>query len=236
MLIIPAIDIRDGKCVRLRQGNYTEETIYGDDPVVMAQKWAAAGARALHIVDLDGAKIGQLINFEVIEKITRAVNIPIQVGGGIQSEPAIEKLLLAGVSKVIIGSLALEDEALLQKLLRTYGDQIIVSLDSKNGRLAKRGWLEATNNSLIATAQNLEKLGVKSFIYTDVLKDGTLTQPNYQGIGELLQALTVPLIVAGGVSALADIQQLKSLEVAGAIIGKALYEGRIKLPEANNAS
>jgi len=236
MLIIPAIDIRNGKCVRLRQGNYAEETIYGDDPVAMAKKWQAEEARALHIVDLDGAKTGQLTSFEVIRKITQIAKVPVQVGGGVQSVETIQKLLSVGVSKIIIGTLALEDEALLKKLLSFYADRITVSLDSKNGTLAKRGWLEESDNSLIATAQKLEKLGVKNFIYTDVLKDGTLTQPNYEGIQELLNAIGVPLIVAGGISSLADIKQLKRMKVAGVIVGKALYEGRINIKEANNVS
>jgi len=234
MIIIPAIDIRNGKCVRLRQGNYAEETIYSDDPVVMARKWLAEGARALHIVDLDGAKSGQLTNTAVIEKITQVAKVPVEVGGGIQTEETIKKLLSIGVSKVIIGTLALEDEALLKKLLSSYADQIIVSLDSKNGMLAKRGWLESTDSSLIATAQILEKLGVRCFIYTDVLKDGTLTQPNYEVIRELQEVIRIPVIVAGGVSSIASIKQLKDLNVAGVIIGKALYEGRIDLKEANN--
>src|SRR5258708_7927703 len=144
MLIIPAIDIRGGKCVRLKQGNYADETIYGDDPVVVAQKWVAEGTRALHIVDLDGARNGMLSNFEVIKKIVQNVNVPIQVGGGIQTEEAIKKLLSVGMSRVIIGTLALEDQSLLQKLLQSYTAKIIVSLDSKNGKLAKRGWLEDT--------------------------------------------------------------------------------------------
>jgi phosphoribosylformimino-5-aminoimidazole carboxamide ribotide isomerase len=236
MIIIPAIDIRNGKCVRLTQGNYSNEIIYGDDPVDMALKWQTEGARALHIVDLDGARSGQLTNFKIIEKITRIVKVPVQIGGGIQSAEAIQKLLSIGVSKVIIGTLALGDEVLLKKLLSSYADQIIVSLDSKNGLLAKRGWLESTDNNLITTAQKLEKLGVKSFIYTDVLKDGTLTQPNYEGIQELLNAIDVPLIAAGGISSIADIEQLKGMKVAGVIIGKALYEVRINIKEANNVS
>lgn len=236
MIIIPAIDIRNGKCVRLRQGNYSDETIYGEDPVVMAQKWQAEGAQALHIVDLDGARSGQLTNFEIVEKITQIANVPVQVGGGIQAEETIKKLLSIGVSKVIIGTLALEDEALLKKLLSSYADQIIVSLDSKNGVLAKRGWLEATDNSLIATAQKLEKLGVKTFIYTDVLKDGMLSKPNYAGVKELLNSIEIPLIVAGGISSILDIEQLKLMKVAGVIVGKALYEGRINIKEANNVS
>lgn len=236
MLIIPAIDIRNGQCVRLRQGDFADETIYAGDPVVVAQKWAAAGAQALHIVDLDGAKSGCLVNLEIIKAIAQQVSIPIQVGGGIQSAAMLKQLLSIGVSRVILGTLALEDEALLKRLLDIYTDQIIVSLDSKNGQLTKKGWLAATDQDLIITAQKLEKLGVKRFIYTDVLKDGTLTQPNYAGATSLLRAIGVPLIMAGGVSSIADISRLKAMKVAGVIIGKALYEGRINLQEANHVN
>lgn len=236
MLIIPAIDLRDGKYVRLKQGNYALETIYGSDPAAIAKKWQTAGAKALHVVDLDGAKTGQLVNLKAIKKIITALNIPVQVGGGVQSVIELEQLLSLGASKVIIGTLALEDEEQLVKLLANYSEKIIVSLDSKNGQLAKRGWLENSGQDLMQTAQKLEKLGVKSFIYTDVLKDGTLSQPNYEGIKSLLSVLSVPLTIAGGVSCLADIRKLAALKVAGVIIGKALLEGRINLKEANNVS
>ena len=236
MLIIPAIDLRDGKYVRLKQGNYALETIYGSDPVEISKKWQAAGAKALHVVDLDGAKTGQLVNLKAIEKIITALNIPVQVGGGVQSVAELEQLLSLGASKVIIGTLALEDEGQLRELLTSYGEKIIVSLDSKNGQLAKRGWLENSGQDLLETAIKLEKLGVKSFIYTDVLKDGTLSQPNYEGIKSLLSVLSVPLTIAGGVSCLADLRKLASLKVAGVIIGKALLEGRINIKEANNVS
>lgn len=236
MLIIPAIDLRDGKYVRLKQGNYALETIYGSDPVAIAKNWQTAGAKALHVVDLDGAKTGQLANLEAIKKIITALNIPVQVGGGVQSVTELKQLLSLGVSKVIIGTLALEDEEQLVKLLASYGEKIIVSLDSKNGQLAKRGWLENSGQELLETAVKLEKLGVKSFIYTDVLKDGTLSQPNYEGIKSLLSILSVPLTIAGGVSCLADIRKLAALKAAGVIIGKALLEGRINLKEANNVS
>lgn len=236
MLIIPAIDLRDGKYVRLKQGNYALETIYGSDPVEIAKKWQTAGAKTLHVVDLDGAKTGQLVNLKAIEKIIAVLNIPIQVGGGVQSVAELEQLLSLGASKVIIGTLALEDEEQLVKLLSRYGEKIIVSLDSKNGQLAKRGWLENSGQDLFETAIKLEKLGVKSFIYTDVLKDGTLSQPNYEGIKSLLSILSTPLTIAGGVSCLADIRELATLKVAGVIIGKALLEGRINIKEANDVS
>lgn len=236
MLIIPAIDLRDGKYVRLKQGNYALETIYGLDPVEIAKNWQAAGAKALHVVDLDGAKTGQLVNLKAIEKIITALNIPVQVGGGVQSVAELEQLLSLGASKVIIGTLALEDEEQLRELLANYGEKIIVSLDSKNGQLAKRGWLENSGQDLLETAIKLENLGVESFIYTDILKDGTLSQPNYEGIKNLLSVLSVSLTIAGGVSCLKDIKKLADLKVAGVIIGKALLEGRINIKEANDVS
>ena len=236
MIIIPAIDIRNGKCVRLKQGNFAEETIYGEDPVSMAQKWESEGAKTLHIVDLDGAKSGQLANYDVIERIVSSVSIPIQVGGGIQSEEIAAKVLAAGVKRIIIGTLALEDESIVKRLVNQYSEQIIVSLDSKNGKLAKKGWLEDTSMDLLETAQMLERLGVQQFVYTNVLKDGTLTQPDYQGIGTLLKSVKTPPIVAGGVSSIADIKKLKKMGVEGVIVGKALYEGKVDLKEANNVS
>ncbi len=236
MLIIPAIDIRNGKCVRLKQGNFSEETVYSDDPTIMAQKWTLAGAKALHIVDLDGAKSGAVENFEAVQKIMVKVTVPVQVGGGIQTLKTIEQLLSIGVSKVIIGTLAIENEDLLKQILSLYAEEVIVSLDSKNGKLAKRGWQEETSEDLMKTAQRLEQLGVKKFIYTNVLKDGTLTQPDYEGISKLLEIVKAPLIVAGGVSSITDIKKLKTMNVAGVIIGKAIYEGRIDLQEANNVS
>lgn len=235
MIVIPAIDIRNGRCVRLRQGDFTDETIYGD-PVLMAKKWESEGARLLHIVDLDGAKSGQLANFDVIDQIIANVGIPVQVGGGIQSERVVTKVLKAGANKVVIGTLALEDESTLKRLIDQYSEQIIVSLDSKNGKLAKRGWLEDTTMDLVETAKALERLGAKQFIYTNVLKDGTLTQPDYQGIGTLLKSVKTPLIVAGGISSVADIKKLKKMGVEAVIVGKALYEGKVDLKEANNVS
>jgi len=236
MLIIPAIDIRNGKCIRLRQGSFDQETIYADDPIAAARKWQLQGAKALHLVDLDGAKSGQLTNLSIIKKITEKINLPIQVGGGIQSEEIIKELLSVGVKKVIIGTLALEKEDILAKLLSNYRDQIIVSLDSRNGKLTKRGWLNETEIDLFGAARKLEKMGVKQFIYTDVTKDGTLDQPNFEVVESLLKVTNVSLTIAGGVSSVFDLKRLKALNISGVIIGKALYENKISLEEANNVS
>lgn len=234
MIIIPAIDISKGKCVRLTQGNFANETVYSDNPVVMAQKWETEGAKMLHIVDLDGAKSGQLVNFQLIKEIIKKINIPIQIGGGVQSEEDIIKMFSTGLKRIILGTMALENELLLKSLIDKYSDKIVVSLDSKNGKLQKRGWLENTEMELIKTAQKLEKLGVRRFIYTNVLRDGMLAQPDYKSIKTFMNSVSTPIIVAGGISSTADIKKLQMMGVEGVIIGKALYEGKFKIREANN--
>ena len=236
MLVIPSIDIKNGKCVRLTQGNFDQEKIYSDNPIEVAKSWQRKGAKLIHLVDLDGAKNGVLSNIEAIRDILQAVTIPLQVGGGIRDQQSVGKLLSLGVSRVILGTVVFEDEDLFKKLVNQYSSQIIVSLDVKNGVLMKNGWLESTDKNLIEAAKYLERLGVKRFIYTDVIKDGTLSSPNYGAIESLLENIYVPLIVAGGISSITDIQKLKDLGVEGVIVGKALYEGRIKLEELTNVS
>ncbi len=236
MLIIPAIDIRNGKCVRLTQGDFDQEKIYNDNPVEIAKVWQSKGAKIIHLVDLDGAKSGSLSNVNVIRDILAAVTIPIQIGGGIRNKESIDKLLALGVSRVVLGTIVFEDEELFKQLMSQYPSQIIVSLDAKNGVLMKNGWLESTDKSLIETAKYLEKLGVKRFIYTDATKDGTLTSPNYEAIKNLLENINIPVIIAGGISNVSDIQKLKDIGVEGVIVGKALYEERINLEEVTNVS
>lgn len=235
MLIIPAIDIRNGKCVRLNQGVFGSEKVYSDNPIDIAKKWEQEGANMLHIVDLDGAKKGTMVNLETVKKITKTINIPIQVGGGIRDEATIKILLASGVSGIVLGTIVLENNALLSKLLKKYGPQIIIALDTKNGNLVKRGWLENTTKSYLETAKEFEKQGVKKFIYTDVIKDGTMTEPNFKQIIKLKNTLSVPVFVGGGISSINDIKRLKSIGIEGIIIGKALYEGLINLKEAINA-
>jgi len=236
MLIIPAIDIKNGKCVRLTQGKFESEKIYSDNPVDIAKKWQEQGAKMLHIVDLDGAKSGSLANLKVIKKIVNAINIPIQVGGGIRNRKAVEKLLSIGASRVILGTLALEDDNELKNILKDFAPQVVIALDTKNGKLMKQGWLESSDKSSVTTALKLESLGVQRFIYTDIVKDGTLTEPNYKEIANLTKKIPVPVIISGGISNLNSIRQLKSIGVEGIIIGKALYEEKIDLKEAINAS
>lgn len=236
MLIIPAIDLKNGKCVRLTQGVFQSEKVYSDNPVDMAKRWEKEGAKMLHLVDLDGAKNGTMANLKTIKKIIKNVNIPVQVGGGIRDEKTIKILLDTGVSGIVLGTIALENKALLTQLLKKYSSQIIIALDTKNGNLVKRGWLGKTNKSYLQAASEFEKQGVKKFMYTDVVKDGTLTEPNYKEIIKLNKTLSVPVLIAGGISNIKDIKKLKSIGIKGVIIGKALYENRINLKEAINVS
>lgn len=236
MLIIPAIDIRNGKCVRLTQGDFESEKIYSEDPVTIARQWEKEGAKMLHIVDLDGAKNGTPSNLKAIKSIAQSIGIPIQVGGGIRNKKVVQKLLSDGVSRVILGTITLENEKELKSILKDFTSQVAVALDTKNGKLMKHGWLEDSNKTSIVTALELERLGVQTFIYTDVDKDGTLTEPNYKEIANLTKNIVVPVIASGGISTIASIKQLKSIGVEGVIIGKALYEGKIDLKEALNVS
>ncbi|MBI2338544.1 1-(5-phosphoribosyl)-5-[(5-phosphoribosylamino)methylideneamino]imidazole-4-carboxamide isomerase [Candidatus Daviesbacteria bacterium] len=235
MLIIPAIDIKNGKCVRLTQGIFQSEKVYCDNPVDMAKKWEQMGAKTLHIVDLDGAKKGVMANLNAINKIIKAISIPIQVGGGIRDEATAKILLGSGVPVIVLGTIALENKILLLKLLKKYGHRIIVALDTKNGNLVTKGWLGKTGKNCIETAKEFEKQGVEKFMYTDVIRDGTLTEPNYKEIIELAKTISSPILVGGGISSIDDIQKLKSIGIEGVIIGKALYENRIILKEAINA-
>lgn len=231
MTIIPAIDIKNGKCVRLTQGKFDAVTIYSDDPVIMAKKWENEGVKMIHIVDLDGAEKSLPVNYEAILRIRKAVKILIQVGGGICSEKTAVEFLKMGIDRIILGTIAIDDPLLLKKLLNKFSSKIIVSLDAKNGKLMKKGWLDKTQINAIDKGLELEKEGVKRIIFTDVTKDGTLTVPNFKIIKLFLSKIKVPLIAAGGISAIESLEKLNSLGVEGVIIGKALYEGKINLPE-----
>lgn len=229
MLIIPAIDIKNGKCVRLTQGKFERAVVYGNDPVEMALRWVKMGAKILHIVDLDGAKKGFPVNIEIVRRIRKQVIIPLQVGGGINTELAADELISSGVDKIILGTVAIDNPLLLKKLLNKYSKKVIVSMDAKNGKLMKRGWLEKTGIDVVEKISELEKTGVKQFIFTDVAKDGTLTIPNYKVIKLLRSKIKVPLIAAGGISTVESLRKLREMGLEGAIVGKAIYEGKIDL-------
>lgn len=236
MIIIPAIDIRNGKCVRLVQGDYTKEKVYSTDPVAVAKNWQEQGASYLHVVDLDGAKDGKLVNFEVIKKIVHDLTIPIQVGGGIRNEKAIKELLSIGVARLILGTVAIENDEETAFILKKYTSRIAVALDVKNGNVMKKGWIESSGKESLAASLKLKKLGAERFIYTDIVKDGTLTEPNYSAIAQVIKTVNVPLIASGGISTIDAIRKLKTLGAEGVIIGKAFYEGKIDFKEATRVS
>ena len=235
MIIFPAIDIKEGKVVRLLQGDFDKVQEYGQDPVTTAQHWVALGAKFLHLVDLDGAKTGVMQNKEVLLKIARSVDVPVQTGGGIRSQKDIQDLLEGGVARVILGTKVIEDTAFLRECLQAWPEKIAVSLDCHNGMVAQRGWVETSDKKATDFVQELEKLGVRCVVYTDIARDGMLTGPNFEGLQEILNVTRIPVIASGGVATVEDIQKLKALEsqgVLGAITGKAIYEGTLDLKEA----
>lgn len=232
MIILPAIDIKDGQCVRLFQGDYAQVTTYDADPVHVAQRWSDAGASWLHVVDLDGAKQGQPVNTEIIKRIRTATNMHIEVGGGMRSLAHIEQVLSLGVERIILGTVALLDRSLLQEALQRFGKRIAVGLDARDGLVAIAGWRETSQVQATTLARELAAMGVARFIYTDIARDGALTGPNLAALQEMQQATTRPLIASGGVSKLADLQALAALDVEGAIVGKAIYTGDVELASA----
>ncbi|MFD1850820.1 1-(5-phosphoribosyl)-5-[(5-phosphoribosylamino)methylideneamino]imidazole-4-carboxamide isomerase [Oceanobacillus bengalensis] len=239
MILFPAIDIRGGKCVRLTQGDYNKEKIYNDAPTEVASEWQEKGASYIHIVDLDGAKSGESINQDQIREIARKTKIPVQVGGGIRSLPIIENYISAGVERVIIGTAAIKDKAFLTEAVSKYGEKIAVSIDARNGYVATDGWTKDSTVMAIDLVKELESIGVKTIVYTDILKDGMLKGPNFEELKTINEATTMNVIASGGVSSIEDIHKLETLNLYGAIIGKALYDGTFKfealLEDDNNA-
>lgn len=233
MKLYPAIDLKDGKCVRLLQGDYNEVTVYGENPGEMAKKWERLGGDFLHIVDLDGAKAGKEINGEAIRQIVEAINIPIELGGGIRSIEDISLQLSRGVNRVILGSAAIKNRALVKEALDTFGpDKIVVGVDAKGGMVAVEGWLEVTDTSALTFCQELEKMGVQTVIYTDIAKDGMMQGPNIEETEKLVKETHLDIVASGGVSSFEDLKALEKIGVYGAIIGKAIYTGAIDLEEA----
>ena len=231
MIIYPAIDIRDGKCVRLTQGDFSKEKVYFEKPEEVARMWEKKGAKILHIVDLDGALEGRSKNIHVIKKIVKSVNIPLQLGGGIRSIQAISELINIGVDRVILGTKALQDRNMVKEALDLYGDKIVIGIDAKEGYVAIDGWTRTSNVRLTDFALDMEIMGVKSIIYTDITKDGMLQGPDFAGIAQLQDRVNIDIIASGGVRSTEDVQRLCKMKVAGVIIGKALYEGKISLEE-----
>ncbi|CAM4026741.1 1-(5-phosphoribosyl)-5-[(5-phosphoribosylamino)methylideneamino]imidazole-4-carboxamide isomerase [Bacillus wiedmannii] len=231
MEIFPAIDVKEGRCVRLYQGEFSKETVMNEDPVAQAIIFEKFGAKKLHIVDLDGAIAGESVNLLVIERICKAVRIPVQVGGGIRSLVAVEKLLSVGVDKVILGTAALYDKAFLEEAVLLYKEKIIVGIDAKNGFVATRGWLDVSEISYIDLAKQMENVGVQTIVFTDISKDGTLAGPNLEQLELLQKSVSIRLIASGGVASIQDVKKLNDMNIYGVIIGKALYEKTIDLEE-----
>jgi len=232
MEIIPAIDIRGGRCVRLYQGDYGRETVFADDPVEVARRWQDEGATRLHVVDLDGAREGSPVNAELVGRIAAAARVPVQVGGGIREMPAIRRYLDAGVDRVVLGTAAVKDRALLSQALAEHGQRIVVGVDARAGMVAVEGWEEQTQVAAAELMAERAGLGVSRFIYTDTARDGTLEGPDLRAIEGLVARAKVPVIYAGGVSRVDDLVRLASLGLEGAIVGKALYTGDVVLREA----
>jgi phosphoribosylformimino-5-aminoimidazole carboxamide ribotide isomerase len=238
MLIIPAIDLRGGKVVRLFQGKFDREKVYSSDPVKVAKHWARQGAKFLHIVDLDGASSGALKNIRVVEKIIEQVGIGIEFGGGVRSIETITKLFNLGVQRVILGTRAASDAKFLKQAWKKFGEKIIVSIDAKGGEVLTQGWNRQSAKTVLGFAEELRSIGFKQVIYTDISKDGTLSGPNISGIKELLKGARLNVIASGGVSGLKDLIKLDKLKkqgLSGVIIGKALYEGKFTLLEAQKS-
>jgi phosphoribosylformimino-5-aminoimidazole carboxamide ribotide isomerase len=235
MEVIPAIDIKNGRCVRLYQGDFSMETVYSDEPAAMALEWQSLGATRLHIVDLDGADLGTPLNLKSITRINDVVWIPLQVGGGIRRMETIEKLLKMGIDRVILGTAAVEEPELVREACRRFGQSIIIGIDVREGRVATHGWKNETELTAVEFAMSMAKLGARRFIYTDISRDGTLTEPNFIATFELVDAIRFPVIASGGISSLVHLKLLNKLGVEGAIVGKALYTGDINLKQALDA-
>lgn len=231
MQIIPAIDLRNGQCVRLRQGDYNQETVFGTDPAAMAQRWVAQGAQYLHIVDLDGARQGHPGNAPSIQQIARSSGVPCQLGGGLRTEADIQLALDWGVSRVVIGTRALKDPGWLEEVCRRFPDKVVLGIDARDGRVASEGWLKISETSALELAQKFALLPLAALVYTDISRDGMMQGPNLEAMAEMVRAVSLPVLASGGVSTAEDVRNLSRLGLAGCIVGRALYEGKLNLTE-----
>ena len=232
MELWPAIDLRGGKCVRLRQGDYGQETVFGDDPVAMARDFVAAGARRLHIVDLDGARDGVPTQAGLVARMVTAAGVPCQLGGGIRSRDAVAAYLDAGVARVVVGSLAIERPELLEAVATEFPDRIVLGLDARDGRVAVRGWLETSAVTAVDVARRHAELPLAAVVYTDIARDGMLNGPNLRALADLMAAVALPVVASGGVANAADIRRVAVAGAKGCIVGRALYAGAVTLDEA----
>ncbi len=233
MEIIPAIDLRNGRCVRLFQGDFDRETVFSDDPLAMALSWQEQGGHRLHVVDLDGAVQGKPVHLDVISSIVRGLEIPVQVGGGIRDLAAAEAWLEAGVDRVVIGTAAVRDPDMVREVCRKHGSQrVVVSVDAKDGLVALQGWTEARTVTVLELAQQMRQIGVVRLLYTDISRDGALTGPDYQTNAHLVKETGLAVLASGGVASIEHIRELQPTGVEGVIVGRALYTGAVSLPDA----
>ncbi len=237
MLILPAIDLRGGQCVRLRQGDYGQETVFGVDPAGMARRWADQGARYLHLVDLDGAREGRPVNGASVRAIVRAAGVPCQLGGGLRTEEHIAEALSWGVERVVIGTRALKDPGWFEGVCRRHPGKIVLGIDARGGRVATEGWLEVSEVPALELARRCAAWPLAAVVYTDISRDGMMQGPNAEALAEMAASVPLPVIASGGVTTLDDIRRLAGLGLAGlglagCIVGRALYEGRLNLTEA----
>ncbi len=232
MEIWPAIDLRGGKCVRLQQGDYQRETVFGEDPAAMARHWVALGAQHLHLVDLDGARDGQVTHLAGVRAIVESVGVDCELGGGIRSEETIRELLDLGLDRLVIGTLAIRQPEWFRLMCRKYPGRLVLGIDAREGRVAVDGWRETSTTEAAELARQFAGLALAAVIYTDIAADGMLAGPNLAALAEMLAAVDVPLVASGGVTNKEDVARLAATGVAGCIIGRALYEGTLGLPEA----
>ena len=232
MLLLPAIDLRGGQCVRLRQGDYSQETVFGSDPAAMARRWVGEGATYLHLVDLDGAKEGRPVNGESVRRIVAAVDVPCQLGGGLRTEADIAEALGWGVQRVIIGTNAAKDSQWFESVCRRFPGQIVLGIDARNGKVATDGWLATSKTAAVDLVRRCTGWPLAAIVYTDIGRDGMLEGPNFEALADMARAAPAPVIASGGVTTLEDIKRLAQLGLTGCIIGRALYEGRLELAAA----
>ena len=236
MEIWPAIDIRGGNCVRLQQGDYDRETVFGEDPAAMARHWVDQGARCLHLVDLDGAKQGRSCNLQAIEAIRRAVSVPCELGGGVREDQTIGALLDLGLDRLVIGTRAIKEPEWFRRTCRAFPRKLVLGLDARSGRVATDGWLKTSRLSAVDLARQFAGEPLAAIVYTDIATDGMLAGANVEAMAEMQRAVTLPVVASGGVTSLDDVRRLAAVPMAGCIIGRALYEGRLSLPEALRAA
>lgn len=232
MQIWPAIDLRGGKCVRLQQGDYARETVFGDDPAEMARHWVDQGGQFLHLVDLDGARAGSVANWESVSAILAAVDVPCELGGGVRDEQTIARLLEMGLQRVVIGTLAIKQPDWFRQMCAKFPGRLALGIDARGGLVATEGWLETSHVKAVDLAQGFAREKIAAIIYTDIETDGMLSGPNLGALAEMAAAVDVPVIASGGIATADDIAKLNQLPVAGCIIGRALYEGTLKLADA----